>query len=67
MGEQFQHRLVDHFSKQPPRLGMFCCGNPIGHDLFERLRGHAGMGAHDNFQDGVLTACKRALHVTLEQ
>jgi hypothetical protein len=42
-------------------------GDPILHDPFELLRGHAGMGGHDYFEHYAFAAGECALHVALEQ
>ena len=42
-------------------------GDPVLHDLFEFLRGHARVGGHDDFDHRVFAAGERGFHVALEQ
>ena len=67
VGEQFEHRLIDHLGVGPLGLGMLRGGDPILDDLLELLGGHARVRGHDDFEQRVLAAGQRAFHIALEQ
>ena len=56
VGEQFEHRLISHFSEELAGLWMFRGGDPILDDLLKFYRGHARMCGHDEFEDRVVAA-----------
>ena len=43
VGEQLEHRLIDHLGVEPPGLRMLRGGDPVVHDLVEFLGRHAGV------------------------
>ena len=67
VGEQFEHRLIDHLRVRPLGLRMLRGRDPVLDDLLELLGRHAGVRGHDDFEHGVLAAGERAFHVALEQ
>ena len=67
IGEQFEHRLINHFGVELAGLRMFRDGDPILDDLFKLHRGHAHVRGHDEFDERVVTAGKRGFQIALEQ
>ena len=46
---------------------MFRGGDPVGDELLELVRRHAGMRGHHDLENGRLAACQRAFDIALEQ
>ena len=67
VGEQFEHRLINHFRIELAGFRVLCGRNPILHDLFELHRGHARMRGHEEFQDHFVAACERSFQIALKQ
>ena len=67
VGEQFQHRLIDHLGVESSSLRMPGAGDPVADDLVELLGGHPGVGDGKDPRDGGFAAGKRAFHIALER
>ena len=67
VGEQFEHRLIDHFGEELAGLRMFRGGDPVLDDLLEFHRGHARVRGHEEFQERVVAAGERGFQIALEQ
>ena len=66
VGEQLEHRLVDHLGVEPPGPGMLRRRDPVGDDPVELLGGRAGVRGHGHLEERVLAARERRLHVALQ-
>ena len=67
IGAHFEHRLINHVSKELAGFRMLRCGDPVFHDLLKFGRGHAGVCGHDDFDQRMVAASKCCLQITLEQ
>ena len=67
VGEQFEHRLVDHLGEEPAGLRMLRGGDPVLDDPPELRGGHARVGGHDDFEQRLVAGGERGPQVPLEQ
>ena len=66
VGEQFQHRLVDQFGIGPLEAGIARGREPVGDDLLELRRRHAGMRHRDEFDQSLFAGSGQRLHVAVQ-
>ena len=66
VGQQFEHRLIDHFGEQPAGLRMLCRGDPVGDNLVELIGRQTRVGCHDHFQQRVLAAGQCGFRITFQ-
>jgi hypothetical protein len=64
--EQFLHRLVDQFGIGPLELLITRGREPIGDDLLELRRGHAGMRHGNDFDQSVFAGSRQLLQVVIQ-
>ena len=66
IGEQFEHRLIDQFGIGPLEAVITRGREPVGDDLLEFCRRHAGMGHRDDFDQPLFAGSRQRLHVAVE-
>jgi len=66
VGQHFEHRLIDHLRVKPAGLRMLSGGDPVADNFFKLIAGHACMGGHGHFNQGLFPACEGGFHVAFE-
>ena len=67
VGEQFEHRLIDHLGERAPGLRILRRCDPVLHGLIEFRGRHPGVRSCDDFDDAALAACQGGFQIALEQ
>jgi hypothetical protein len=67
VGEQFEHRLINHFGIKLAGLRMLRRRDPVTHGPGKFLGGHAGMGGRHQLGEARLTRRRDAMQVAFEQ
>src|SRR4051812_44621188 len=67
ISEQFEHRLINHFTVQFSGSRMLCRGNPFMDGACEFLGSHTRVGRRHDLQNSRLAAGERRFEIALEE
>ncbi len=67
VGDQFQHRLIDHLRIEPLGDRMLGGGDPLNDDPVKLIGGHACMRLYHYRYDGFFTTREHAFNIAAQQ